>query len=85
MKGAMKPTPDLIHHAVNQMRKATHRGDLNAALRWIIIAERQLDIIDRLAGVPPHRRIWRFRDKIIAAFEKAMATTEDVRHAKADH
>ncbi len=63
----------LIHRAVRQMLKANRRGDLHSALRWIIIIERQLDIIDRLAGAPLHQRVWRYRDDILAAFEKAAA------------
>ena len=71
----MHRCPDLIHRAVRHMHKATYRGDLNSAFRWIIIIERQLDIIDRLAGAPLHQRVWRYRDDILAAFEKAAALT----------
>ena len=74
----MKPNqcPDLIRRGVRQMRKATYRGDVTAALRWIIVIERQLDIIDRLAGAPLHQRVWRYRDHILAAFKEATAVTE---------
>ena len=71
-----KHCPDLIRRAVRQMRKATYRGDVTAALRWIIVIERQLDIIDRLAGAALHQRVWRNRDHILAAFEEAAAVTE---------
>jgi hypothetical protein len=80
----MKRTPDLIHHAIGQMCKATHRGDLHAALRWLILAELQLDVIDGLAGAARHRRVWRCRDQIIAAFEKAAAITAPQGNTKAD-
>jgi len=69
----MQRLPDVIHYAVRQMCKATHRGDLNTALRWLIIAEREMDLIERLAGARRHRRVWRARDPILAAFRKAAA------------
>jgi hypothetical protein len=73
-KKHMKRYPNLIHRAVRQMCKANERGDLNAALRWVIIVERQLDIIDRLLAVKPcDHRVWRFRDLILAARAEAIA------------
>ncbi|HEV7693931.1 MAG TPA: hypothetical protein VGO52_24065 [Hyphomonadaceae bacterium] len=75
----MKRTPDLINQAVRQMCKATHRGDMHAALRWLIIAERQLDIIDRLAGARRHRHVWRHRNELAAALEKAVMVTASQR------
>lgn len=69
---ARRGRPNLIHRAVRQMRKAVCRGDLHAALRWIIVAEHQLDILERLQGVDVnHPRLWRHRDRIVAALEEA--------------
>jgi hypothetical protein len=71
-KYVVKRAPTLIYRAVRQMRKAVCRGDLNAALQWIIIAELQLDILERLQGVNvKHPRLWRYRDKVVAALEEA--------------
>jgi hypothetical protein len=79
----MNRTPNLIHHAVRQMLKANERGDLHSALRWVIIVERQLDIIDRLLAVKLRdRRIWRFRDLILAALKEASGA-QDVSDAEA--
>ena len=69
----MNRGPDLIHRAVRQVRKATERGDLDSALRWIIVVERQLNIIERLAGVARHRSVWRVRDQVLAALAEASA------------
>jgi hypothetical protein len=75
----MNRTPTLIHHAVRQMLKANERGDLHSALRWVIIVERQLDIIDRLLGVKLRdRRVWRFRDLILSALKEALATVPKI-------
>lgn len=70
----MKRTPDLIHHAVRQMCKAADRGDLKAALQWTSLAERQLDIIARLASTDAgDRRLWRYRYLISDALKEARA------------
>jgi hypothetical protein len=78
----MNRLPNLIHRAVRQMLKANARGDVHSALRWVIIAERQLDIIDRLAGAPQHRRVWRYRDQIVAALAEAQAVAKAQPSAK---
>lgn len=70
----MNRVPLIIHRAVKQLFKATSRGDLDGALKWLIIAERQLDMIDRLGAVARDRTFRRFRNHFFAALSEALGT-----------
>lgn len=60
-------TPKLLLHTGRQMARAISRGDADAAWRWSLIFERQLDIALKLAEIDPgDNRLRRFRPALAA-------------------
>ena len=67
-------TPGLLLGAGRQMSRAIARGDTDAAWRWSLIFERQLDIALKLAEIDPDDdRLRRFRPALAAMRRMVLA------------
>ena len=65
-------TSMLLTRSARQMFRAVARGDTDAAWRWSLIVERQLDIALKLAELDPDdNRLRRYRPAL-AAMRRAM-------------
>jgi hypothetical protein len=59
--------PALLIRSARQMFRAVSRGDTDAAWRWTLIVERQLDVVLKLAEITPDdRRLRRFMPALAA-------------------
>lgn len=63
-----------LTRSVRHMFKAVDRGDADAAWRWSLIVERQLDIVLKLAELDPaDNRLRRYRPALAAMRRMVLA------------